>query len=422
MMKTLVVLLLSAMLVLSPVSAVFAQMISSMPNFVVMAATWGSMGSPMMASPGKYNLPLVVELVNEGGIAVNASATLKLWGPFYFLYFADGKPHCSRDEVVRLGTVPAGGQAMATFYVSIKDHALDGVYVIPLTVTSKGFNQTLNVSVPLMGYASVKVIGIGYNPPVIFPGEQDVELQAYVANVGISVGQNATAWLVLPTGFSPAWGNSTVHEIGALPVGTEIPMQFYFDVGSVRSPANYTARILITWADGNESVPVTIMVQGKASFSVVSVLGHSLTQGGSGQKLYVTVENTGNFTAHYVTFNLIVPNEFSGVTTDYVGSLKPGQRDVVRFELDTASSALPMLYNFTLQVTWYQNNSEVPFTSYLPIQVRVKQSLINSLWKDITSAQVGSSVLPFAFIAVIVFLVGLLIGVLTRRGKAEGKG
>ncbi|HEV51272.1 MAG TPA: hypothetical protein ENO31_01890 [Thermoprotei archaeon] len=110
------------------------------------------------------------------------------------------------------------------------------------------------------------------------------------------------------------------------------------------------------------------------------------------------------------------------MTTDYAGSLKPGQHDIVRFELDTTSNAKPTTYNLTLQVTWYQNNSEVPFTSYIPIQVHVKQSLINSIGSDLSSAKIGSNSLLLVLLIVVIFLLGILIGVLGRRGKAQAKG
>ncbi len=421
-MKALSVVFVSALLLIGAFSAASAQTAGLRPDFLVVAATWGSQSSPIVASPGDSNLPLLVELVNEGGVAANANATLKLWGPFYYSYYTNGKFVYSRDETVRLGTVETGGQALGAFFVSIKADAADGVYVIPLTISCDGFTQDLNVSVPVTGYASVKVVGVGYNPPSMFPGEQDVELEAYIVNDGTSVAQNATVTLSLPSGFSPAWGNSTAHAIGVLPVGSEVPVQFYFNVGSVKSPSNYTAKILISWTGGSESVPVVFMVYGKASFSVVSTSGYNLTQGGSGQKLYVTLKNSGNYTANYVTFNLITPNEFSGVTTDYAGSLKPAQQDIVRFELDTASNAKPTTYNLTLQVTWYQNNSETPFTSYIPIQVHVKQSLINSIGSDLSSAKIGSNALLLALLVIVIFLLGILIGVLSRRGKAQAKG
>ncbi|MGC8635476.1 MAG: COG1361 S-layer family protein [Thermoprotei archaeon] len=421
-MKTLYVVLVSALLLLGSFSMASAQTAGLRPDFLVVAATWGSKSSPIVASPGDSNLPLFVELVNEGGSAVNANATLKLWGPFYYSYYTDGKLVYSREETVRLGTVESGGQALGAFFISIKADASDGVYVIPLTISSDGFTQDLNLSVPITGYASIKVVGVGYNPPSMFPGEQDVELEAYVVNDGTSLARNATVYLSLPSGFSPAWGNSTVHEIGVLPVGTEVPVQFYFNVGSVKSPSNYTARMIISWTGGSESVPITFMIYGKASFSVISTSGYNLTQGGSGQKLYVTLKNSGNYTANYVTFDLITPNEFSGVTTDYAGSLQPGQQDIVRFELDTTSNAKPTTYNLTLQVTWYQNNSEVPFTSYIPIQVHVKQSLINSIGSDLSSAKIGSNSLLLVLLIVVIFLLGILIGVLGRRGKAQTKG
>jgi len=391
------------------------------PDFVAFAAIWGSEASPLMAYPGAKNLPLEVVLVNEGGPSQGTNATLLLSSPFTYSYYdsARGKWETSNRETVQLGYVGTGDQATPLFYLSLAANARDGVYVLPLTINADGFNQTLNVSVAVQGYASVKVVAVGFNPPAFFPGQQDVELEAYLLDAGTSPAQNATVSLRLPSGFSPSWGNSTVHDLGALPVGSEIPVDFYFNVGSVSSPANYTAYLTLSYAGGEVSVPLTFMVSGKADLQVTSVSGTNLTQGGSGQKLYVTVKNVGSYTARDITFNLLVPNEFSGVTTDYLGELRPGQVATVRFELDTASGARATTYNLSLQTVWYQNNTQLPFTSYSPLQVNVKESLINAFVHDVTSAKANDVL--YGILIVLVLLVGVLLGALARGGgKREG--
>jgi len=391
------------------------------PDFVVFTAIWGSESSPLIASPGSKNLPLEVVIVNEGGPSIQTNATLMLSPPFSYAYYdsAAGKWESSNNETDRLGYVGSGDQATAIFYASISDRASDGVYLLPLSIEASGFNETLNVSIAIQGFASVKVAGIGFNPPDFFPGEQDVELEAYLINAGTSPAKNVTVALDLPKGFSPSWGNSTVHDLGALPVGTEVPVDFYFNVGSVPSPMNYTAHLRVNYVGGSINVPLSFMVGGKAALELVSVSGTNLTQGGSGQKLYAIIKNGGNYTAEDITFNLLIPNEFSGVTTDYLGELKPGQTAVVRFELDTTSGAKPMSYNLSLQETWYQNNTELPFTDYSPLQVNVKESFINSLEHDVITAKPDTVL--YAILIVLVLLVGMLLGILARGGAKDQK-
>lgn len=391
------------------------------PDFVVFAAIWGSETSPLIASPGSSNLPLEVIIVNEGGPSIQTNATLMLSPPFSYTYYdsATGKWESSNSETDLLGYVGSGDQATTIFYTSIGDGASDGVYLLPLSIEASGFNETVNVSVAIQGFASVKVAGIGFNPPDFFPGQQDVELEAYLINVGTSPAKNATAALDLPEGFSPSWGNSTVHDLGALPVGTEVPVDFYFNVGSVPSPMNYTAYLRVNYVGGSINVPLSFMASGKATLELVSTSGTNLTQGASGQKLYATIKNGGNYTAEDITFDLLIPNEFSGVTTDYLGELKPGQTAVVRFELDTTSGAKPMSYNLSLQETWYQNNTELPFTAYSPLQVKVKESFINSLEHDVTTAKPDTVL--YAILIVLVLLVGILLGILARGGSKDQK-
>jgi len=413
--KVLFALAFLALVLYVPASA--AQAAVEQPHFVVEAVFWGSEQSPQLASAGDLNLPLSVVLVNEGGPSQDTNLTLQLAEPFYYEFYLNGLRRFSNAENVSLGYVPTGQLATATFYVSLSSSAFRGLYQLPLLVRSEGYNETLQVSVPVQGYSSITVVGVTFTPATLFPNQQMDEMEVYLLNAGTSPAQNATVKLILPRGFSEAWGNSTFHDVGILPVGQQVPVPFFFNVGSLASPGNYTASVEVQWVGGRVVQPVTMVLSGKAKLRLAQSSSTNLTQGGSGQKLYVVVRNVGNYTADDVSLTLEAPNEFSGVMNDYIGELKPGQSATARFEVDTSSGAPAGRYNLTVEISWIQNNTEEPFLSYHQIGVEVHESLLNQIISGVFSQSAAGLALPELFGITIVFLLGVLIGVLVRGRK-----
>ncbi|WP_159898868.1 COG1361 S-layer family protein [Salinirussus salinus] len=156
------------------------------------------------------------------------------------------------------------------------------------------------------------------------------------------------------------------QAVGSLPEGAASPLSIPVTVDDGASPGTYTVDVTVEYRytsriddnDGDETertvrrtLPVTLEVEDDASFDVVDV--DSEVRAGATETVSLTVENGGSAAATDATLALESPNADLTVgdatsATRSVGTLEPGQRTTVDYEVTAAPSARSGNYALTL--------------------------------------------------------------------------
>jgi hypothetical protein len=156
------------------------------------------------------------------------------------------------------------------------------------------------------------------------------------------------------------------QAVGSLPEGAASPLSIPVTVDDGASPGTYTVDVTVEYRytsriddnDGDETertvrrtLPVTLEVEDDASFDVVDV--DSEVRAGSTETVSLTVENGGSTAATDATLALESPNADLTVgeatsATRSAGTLEPGQRTTVDYEVTAAPSARSGNYALTL--------------------------------------------------------------------------
>lgn len=156
------------------------------------------------------------------------------------------------------------------------------------------------------------------------------------------------------------------QAVGTLPEGSAPPLSVPVTVEDDASPGTYTVDVAVEYTytsriddnDGDETqrtvrrtIPVTLEVEDDASFDVVAV--DSEVRAGSTETVAVTVENGGSAAATDATLALESPNADltvggSASGTRSVGTLAPGERTTVEYEVTATPDAHTGSYAMTL--------------------------------------------------------------------------
>jgi hypothetical protein len=156
------------------------------------------------------------------------------------------------------------------------------------------------------------------------------------------------------------------QAVGSLPEGAASPLSIPVTVDDGASPGTYTVDVTVEYRytsriddnDGDETertvrrtLPVTLEVEDDASFDVVDV--DSEVRAGATETVSLTIENGGSAAATDATLALESPNADLTVgdatsATRSVGTLEPGQRTTVDYEMTAAPSARSGDYALTL--------------------------------------------------------------------------
>ncbi|MEF8886605.1 MAG: CARDB domain-containing protein [Haloarculaceae archaeon] len=156
------------------------------------------------------------------------------------------------------------------------------------------------------------------------------------------------------------------QAVGSLPEGSAPPLSVPVTVDEDASPGTYTVDVAVEYtytsqiddSDGDETertvrrtIPVTLEVEDDASVEVVAV--DSEVRAGSTETVSLTVENAGSAAADDATLTLESPNADltvggSASGTRSVGTLAPGERTTVDYEVTAAPSARNGNYALTL--------------------------------------------------------------------------
>ena len=258
--------------------------------------------------------------------------------------------------------------------VHVKEEAPNGVYPVPVTCKWRGYyfdpakgyvatetiNVSLGISFNVIGKGVINIGDVTTDPTDIRPGNEDVEIRAFIENSGEAAAKDIEAKLLCGDKFKPSWSGTDRSYIGRLNSGEKGEAIFHIDIADNVESNTYSIPLQIKYKDtkGEEYKvmrEINILVKPKPEFEIVSYYTEpaNISAGDNGVKLHVRIRNTGSEKAESVsvrsTGEAEVPFDFD-VKSDYVGNLKPNEEwtAVLKFDVDT--DALPKAYQQGIEI------------------------------------------------------------------------
>ncbi len=380
----------------------------SEPDVVVTSVYWGT--NPLggiSAHPGDTNIPLSIVLSNAGDAAAReASATLVLASPFSYAYNVNGSQMNTGTVEQDAGDIQSGYSFTLRYALTVASDAIAGIHRLTLILDYKtarellAVEKTLTVDVPVWT-GDVRVQHVVTVPGKVYPGDNQINVKAWLMNSGTGSTTDLQVRLVLEDPFQESSGGSDTFFLGTMQPGQVSEADFYVDISKSAQFGSYNLKLVTVSAGSSGQVEIgqiPIYVSEKVVFEVVQVEPTVVHAGDSGVSIQVTIKNTGTVEADSVRAQLMVGNDFSGTLTDFLGTMQPGESKTAFLTVDVDSKATPQVYKMDLRLDWTQSDNSLDNT--LPVEL-----------------QVAPAELPLPLIAVAVVLLALVVVVVVRRRR-----
>jgi len=371
-------------------------------------SVWGTLSSPLTASPGERLIPLTVIIKNVGNVlASNVTIYLNSTYPVQFL-----------TKTERIGFIPPGGYNTATLIANVFQNATSGLFFIPIKIHY--FNQNVTSSFPIVISSGQLTLNAYTNPPELFPGTSIAEIDVSVINSGSGLIENATAKLI--SSFRELSSNEV--NLGTLPPGIQVPFRFLISIPDNVSPGVYMQTIEVNYNGGEVNYSFPININAKANIIVSNVFYPTLTPGASQNYLTIELKNIGsqevkNLKVIFNPSNVFSPhvsssNPLGALTssTVFAGNLNPGQEENITFVIDVSSGINPGNYPVVLTLIWNQSGSTIPLYKNVEFNVAVSQPLTSEILAFFTTINIYSLIF---YIVIIIAITSIVSYRLARR-------
>ncbi len=291
-------------------------------------AYWGT-GRPNPVYPGSKNVPLTIEIINNGlynaqGIQISVSAD-KFFTPVV------------NSTSVSSALAP-GSFASATLYFDVVPQAPPGPHTFIATLryfinvygaTIYEYNKfvfVLYVSRPSVGPPYVSLVGAGWiNNYPVYPGTQNATFNVIIANEAPFSIAGIHLRLILPYGFFPGVGGIESYIAGPIQQWQTASASFSIDISNNIKPGFYTAYLKIDYillSGGNnlnssEEKEITLQVNSLGGFEYVTYnwIGYAPNPGSVGATLVTVIRNTEVPVVKGAVIEVTLPKGFNSTTT-----------------------------------------------------------------------------------------------------------
>ncbi len=162
-----------------------------------------------------------------------------------------GSPLLATTETNYLGAMQSGGQATASFYLSVSNGTVPGNYLLALDlsysdISGKMYTSLNNYTIPVESYAapSVTVTSTIIDPPVLSTGAQGT-ITIFLKNSGTTEARGVTIHVQGGTGIL----TSGYFGVGTMEPGDSATEVVGINVASSLRPGTYTLSFVVSYAD-----------------------------------------------------------------------------------------------------------------------------------------------------------------------------
>lgn len=251
-----------------------------------------------------------------------------------------------------LGDMAPGQEYQISTEVLVADNAPDGLNEFRAQVSYSDFSITREVPLQVQSEdIDLNLANLKTQPQQLMPDTDSNVISIDVVNNGEKTAENVVLGLDLPGFFERTSSFSARQALGNLQPGEVKTAEFTFDVNSTAPSGLVTVEGDLSYSSGDSSSDITepvdfeIFMEGKPQYRL-EVVESDLSTGSTGQ-LRIRITNTGSEESSSTRIRVLdssdQPFTYSS-SSQYIGTLEPGQSGEAVFEVDTESSAVAKDY------------------------------------------------------------------------------
>ncbi|BDC18169.1 hypothetical protein [Acidianus sp. HS-5] len=330
-----------------------------------------------LVAPGQTEVPITFTLINTGETLYNVNITPLSSYPFevYSGYY-------NSTDVISIPELQTGQKVNVTFIYNVVPSAKDGIYKIPLKISSTELNKTVYFTLPILGYVQISaqsVWGSLSSPMIVTAGENDVPLTIVLINQGNVMASNVS--LCLSSSYPVIFLEKNI-KIGYLPVGEEVPITVYASISNNITTGVFYVPIRVNYFCSSYcTVSLPITINGYENFSISTVWGTTsspitASPGSTQLPLTFIVRNLGDITATNVSIQLLTsyPLNLSQKTVD-IGIVPAGEYNLNDITASIYPNATPGIYYIKASVHYFDTSS----IEYIPVLISSPQLSLNAI-------------------------------------------
>lgn len=246
-----------------------------------------------------------------------------------------------------LGDMAPGQEYQISTEVLVADDAPDGSNSFRVKVSQGDLAVTREVPVQVQSQdIRLNLANLQTQPSQLMPDTDSNQMTVDLVNNGEKTAENVVVDLDLPEFFDRTSSFSSRQALGNLQAGEVKTANFNFDIGEEAPKGEVTVDGEVSYTAGDSSSEVTEQVSfdlymaGKPQYQV-EVVESSLRAGSTGE-LRLNITNTGSEESSSTRIRVLdssdQPFTYSS-SSQYIGTLEPGQSGEAVFEVDTESGA-----------------------------------------------------------------------------------
>ncbi|HID42233.1 MAG TPA: hypothetical protein EYP30_00390, partial [Archaeoglobaceae archaeon] len=255
-------------------------------------------------------------------------------------------------------------------------------------------SETVPVALRVIGSPKLVISKIYTSPERVFP-EDEFSLNIILENSGTDDAKNTNLIIELPDYFE---GEKTKFS-GTIERGSSKTVTFNLKAGNETPVGEHSFPLKVKFEDlegvahkAEYEVPVYISSLGKISLDIAGVYtSPDVPVSGENYKLSVQIENSGNQNAKAVSIQLVLPPDFEGKDTHFIGSLESGDSATASFNLKAGSQGN---HNIKVVIKYMDSKFE---------QHEVSRSITHYVSSKSYSGEIAGSLVVLAVILILVY-------------------
>lgn len=257
-----------------------------------------------------------------------------------------------------------------------------GVHIIDFSLSyeynDRQLTTDLQVGVLVEGEEDLEVVDTNY--PEINPGDEDVEINTVIQNLGAKEAENIVVEPVIEYPFSAKTDQG--KQLGSLDQDEKDSLNLELDVEEGVDSGNYLIPLNVSYTMDNQRVTtqrtISVKITGEPDIEIINTKYSPETpKAGEEVTMIVTVKNTGEKEIESVSIQGIEKVNQPVTYTrdkDFIGALDPGETAQGALKLKFDGDAISKNYQLKTMMTGVEDEDVYTFTEYPEIKIGEKRN------------------------------------------------
>jgi hypothetical protein len=308
-----------------------------------------------------------------------------------------------RQRNYSIGSIKPGEAYYISTDILVEEGASDGSHDLKVEIAQSGFSRVADIPLEVQGTeVDLNLANLKTAPDELMPDTEDNKLTLSVVNNGDEEAENVVVDLDYPEFFEERSSFSRRQALGNLDAGETKKAEFFFDLAgdAPEGPVEIPSTIRYTSDDSTAEIEKTetfnAYISAKPQYEVVNV--SSNLERGSRGKVEIEVRNTGNEESVSTRIRVLDSSDqpFSyASSSQYIGTLEPGQTGTAIFEVTPESDAETKDYLVDFEIRGKKDTTVFTEDTTLKLSVNGSESQGSSLLLPV----IAGAVLVIAAIA-----------------------